>query len=307
MIDTRNLVNIDISGQTITVGEPCNILGTTFQNPIFNYIVLGSGAISGDNEFVPDGSIDLTDGLAFTFLCKLECTNAGGTVKIFGYALTAAQLSSTNLFLVRYYKETDTWGVFCFADVNTNSLDGSKIYPGSISTSAIANLAISSAKIADEAVSLAKMAKIADGTYLGNTSGSSSVPQALTKSQMRSSLSIFTPTQTLLIPVSFEASEQCENTITIGHACSMAATYTSGVVVKALAGTDTGVITIKKNGVAVASGTITFAISAALNAAGVVGSFSSISLAAGDTLSFSAAKGTAGGKVLISTTLTQTA
>jgi hypothetical protein len=56
----------------------------------------------------------------------------------------------------------------------------------------IANLAVTTAKINTNAVTLAKMATQADQTFLGNISGGSAVPSALTATQTTAALNIFT-------------------------------------------------------------------------------------------------------------------
>lgn len=61
--------------------------------------------------------------------------------------------------------------------------------PGSASAT-IANNAVTTAKILDANVTLAKLANIADATILGNNTGGSAAPVALTASQVRTLLSL---------------------------------------------------------------------------------------------------------------------
>lgn len=96
--------------------------------------------------------------------------------------------------------------------------------------------------------------------------------------------------------VSFETGEQCNNTFTIGHPCTLTRTNSSAFVTKAIAATDNAIITIAKNGTPIATGTITFAAGAALNAAGTIGAFADTQFSAGDTISLITSKPTAGGK-----------
>ena len=265
-----------------------------------SYVISGSAALTADNDIVFVGTPIAN--MEFNFQYIGSCTNAGGTVVVFGRALTDVELISVLDISVIY--NGSTWDITVLSDAAL--IDGQALANLSVEASALANDSVTTAKVVDEAITHAKYQQIADERILGNVSGGLASPTALTKGDLLTLLGIITPKQAVVVPVSFESGEQCENTFTVGFPCTLAATYVSGYVTLALAATDDGIVTIKKNGVAISSGTITFAASSALNSAGVIGAFSAENFVAGDEISLSCAKTTAGGKVLISLPLTLT-
>jgi hypothetical protein len=110
--------------------------------------------------------------------------------------------------------------------------------------------------------------------------------------------------EVITIPVSFEAGEQCNNRFKMPYAGTLVEMY--GVVTKAIAATDAGTI-IAKNaaGTTMATGTLTFAASDALETAYTATPSTNNTFAAGDILYLTAAKSTAGGKVLVSLKVTR--
>lgn len=106
-------------------------------------------------------------------------------------------------------------------------------------------------------------------------------------------------TEVLNFAVSFEAGEQCDNKILMPYAGSVVTIY--AIVTKAIAATDSGTITPKnQGGTTMTDGVVTFSASTALNTAVTTTPTANNTFVAGDILSFTTAKTTAGGKALIS-------
>lgn len=119
-------------------------------------------------------------------------------------------------------------------------------------------------------------------------------------------LSISSSVESRDYQVSFETGYVgADNTYTLGFDCTLTPTNCSAFVIKAIAATDDAVITLLKNGVAISSGTITFAASSAQDAAGVFGAFSATNFTAGDTISLRSSKPTAGGVVNVTLQFTR--
>lgn len=190
----------------------------------------------------------------------------------------------------------------------------------------IANSAITNAKISTSAaIARTKLASgtasyvlVNDGSgvmsesqYLGKAQGGFGTNVAAATGFVRfasGTLNIGSINESKNFIVSFDTDDVgADNTYTIGSACSLTPTNCSGFVIKDIAGTDDAVITLLKNGVAISSGTITFAASSAQNSAGVFGAFAATTFVAGDTLSLQATKPTPGGKVNITLQFTRTA
>jgi hypothetical protein len=316
-VDLRKAISINTSGQTISVGEPSTVFGVDMPSPIYDYILSGSGAIAGDNEFVPDSDIPLIDGLVYTLLYQGSCTNAGGSVVFFGYTLTDNQLAKVGQYIARYNGETASWDIFAIAssgqdawisasDIASNAVITAKINDLAVTTAKINDLAVTAAKIANSTITYDKIQDVTDARMLGNNSGSDGTVTEMTKANVRTFIGYVEPKQVAVVPVSFEASEQANNPIKVQFACSLASTGVYSAVVKAIAATDDAVITITKNGTPISGATITFPASSAINATGTVGSFTSTSFAAGDVIGLAGAKTTAGGKALVSLNLTLT-
>ena len=112
-------------------------------------------------------------------------------------------------------------------------------------------------------------------------------------------------TEVYHIPVSFETGEQCDNRFRIPYDGTISHIY--AVATKAIAATDNGTIVAKNNaGTTMTNGTITFTASDALETAYSVTPSANNTVTAGDILYLTTAKTTAGGKALVSVTLTRT-
>lgn len=110
--------------------------------------------------------------------------------------------------------------------------------------------------------------------------------------------------EVLTFPVSFESGEQCDNKVKMPYPGTVTEVY--AIATKAIAGTDAGTITPKNNaGTTMTSGVITFAASDSLNTAYTATPSANNTFAAGDILSFTTAKSTAGGKALVSVKVTR--
>lgn len=103
--------------------------------------------------------------------------------------------------------------------------------------------------------------------------------------------------------VSFEANEQCNNTIILPFAGTIDAIY--AYVTHTMAAANDGTIVAQISGVPVTTGTITIVASSAVNTAVSVVPTALNVFAAGNALSFVTAKVTAGGKALISILVTR--
>lgn len=107
------------------------------------------------------------------------------------------------------------------------------------------------------------------------------------------------------IAVSFEAGELGDYKIKIPFACTLTEIY--GYATKVIAGTDAGTIVAKNNaGTTMAGSTMTFAISDPRGSAYTVTPTTNNTFVAGDILTLTTAKTTAGGKVQLSLTFTRT-
>lgn len=113
-------------------------------------------------------------------------------------------------------------------------------------------------------------------------------------------------TRILVLECSFEANEQCNNTVIIPVTGTM--NKIDYEVIKALSNTDVGTIVPKINGSNVTlSSAISIPLSTTINTTGTTNCTAANTFTAGDTLTFVAAKTTAGGKVRLTIKYTQTA
>ncbi len=107
------------------------------------------------------------------------------------------------------------------------------------------------------------------------------------------------------ISVSFESGEACNNRFKMPYAGTVTGFY--AVCTKAIAGTDNGTIILKNAaGTTMGAGTITFTASDPLETAYSVSPSSNNTFSAGDILYAVTSKATAGGKALVSITVTRT-
>ena len=298
--------------------------------------LIGTVTLTG-NSNVDVSSVNVVTGSTLYFIYVATVTLATNHIYILGtqvpdelatkkfsaegtYNGTTWDVVITPSFSETEIVDTDRIKALAITNAKVNDVDGSKIAAASIPASKmvahtltaneiaastitateIANTTITGSKLAAATIPLTKLATQADSTVLGNNSGGTAVPTALSKTDLRSIISYVAPQTVLTVPVSFETGEQADNTITIPFACTLVSTYISAYATHAIAVTNNATITLEKNGVAITGGVITFTASAAINTAGTVTAFSVVTFAAGDTLNLISAKVTAGGKAIVS-------
>lgn len=114
-----------------------------------------------------------------------------------------------------------------------------------------------------------------------------------------SKLSAAANANVLVVEISFEANEQCNNTVIMPSAGTF--NVIDYEVIRAIAATDNGTITPRINGAAITlSSAITLVASTAINTTATTNCTANNTFAAGDSITFVAAKTTAGGKVRLS-------
>lgn len=244
----------------------------------------------------------------------------------FNGALGGGLLTANSVALSKLVSGTSAQVIVCNGSgVPVYVAMGGDVSISNTGTVTIANSAITNAKISASAA--IDRTKLASGTpnflVINNGSGVMSETQFVPKANGGFGASVAASTgftkwnsgtldisgindEKFLPVISFESGEQCDNTFTIGHPCTLTRTNMSSYVVKAISGSDNGVITIAKNGTPIANGTITFTAGAVLNAAGTIGAFADTPFAAGDTISLIAEKITAGGKCNVTLPFTRT-
>lgn len=111
--------------------------------------------------------------------------------------------------------------------------------------------------------------------------------------------------ETVIIPISFESGEQCNNRFQISYPGIVTAAY--AVCTKDIAATDDATITLKNaSNIAMAGGTITFTAGDVQETSYSVTPTTNNVIVAGDVLYAVSAKATVGGKALLSLTITRT-
>lgn len=116
--------------------------------------------------------------------------------------------------------------------------------------------------------------------------------------------SITSPTEIIVVPVSFEAGEQCNNSILAWYPGKIIAVYTS--VTKALAGTDDGSLVVKINSTTIQNGNINMGTGSALNSETQTTSSADNTFAYLDNIKLVTSKTTAGGKALVTLVVERT-
>lgn len=107
-------------------------------------------------------------------------------------------------------------------------------------------------------------------------------------------MSLYPNRMVMCVPMSFEANEQL--TVAIPFNSRVQITQVKGIVVKALAASDAGTITIKNHG-GTTLDTLSYVLSAALEVVDTSVFASDVYVAEGETLKLVSAKTTAGGKL----------
>lgn len=222
------------------------------------------------------------------------------------------------------------------AKINAFAVTNGKIDKLAVDASTLAADAVETAKILAKNVTLAKIQDIAANSVLSNGTAGATVTsemvfaastimarlaagnlKACSVAEMQTLLftaGLITPTmvtadmtkEVIVVSVSFEAGEQCNNRITIPYKCEVTNIY--GVVRKVIAGTDDATVTLKNAaGTSMTGGQLTFKMGDALETAYSDAPTADNTIAAGDIIYVTGAKTTAGGKVLVSIELTRKA
>ena len=291
ILNTQNFT-LNAGGATFTVYDT---------DSFAEYVISGSAALTSNNSVVFSGTPILNMNVKVRY--EGTATNAGGSVVIFGTTFNSTQLALPQFVDCNY--NGSSWDVQIIPDFSVDGqVNSAAIVAGAVGASKIASNAVETAKINASAVTYAKIQNVSDARMLGNNSGSAGVVQEMTKDDVKTFIGYIAPKDTIVIPVSFEAGEQANNTVRISYACSLSSSYLYGIATKAFAGTDDGVVQLAKNGTPIAGATITFSASAAINTVGTNGTFTTTNFAVGDTISAIGTKTTAGGKALVSIPLT---
>lgn len=161
--------------------------------------------------------------------------------------------------------------------LESDSVTTAKILDANVTVDKLASNSVSTIKILDDNITTAKI-----------------LNSNVTLAKLESALKV----ETLVVPVSFETGEQCNNTFIIPFACTI--TSVSASVVKALSGTDDGTITLEIAGSPSTPSLITIPASSPLNTVVAIVPASNNAVAAGDTISLISTKTTVAGKALVS-------
>ena len=167
VINTQNFT-VNAAGATFTVDDT-----DTFSE----YVIGGAATLVANNSVIFGGTPLLNMNVRIRY--EATCTNAGGTVTILGTVLNNVQMGQP-CFADCNYNGT-SWDVQVYADASsTGWIVSTDFSPGSVNTAAIAN----------NEVTHAKYQTIADQTFLGNVSGGTANPSALTVAQMQTALGV---------------------------------------------------------------------------------------------------------------------
>lgn len=166
-----------ISTQIFTV----NAAGATFTindyDTFGEYVIEGTAALVANNSVIFSGTPLLNMNVKIRY--EAICTNAGGAVTILGTVLNKTQMGKPCFADCNY--NGASWDVQVYADASaSNWIVSSDFAPQSVDTAAIAN----------NAVTHIKYQQIADQTFLGNVSGGTANPSALSVAQMQSALGV---------------------------------------------------------------------------------------------------------------------
>jgi hypothetical protein len=167
VINTQNFT-VNAAGATFTVDDT-----DTFSE----YVIGGAAALVANNSVIFGGTPLLNMNVRIRY--EATCTNAGGTVTILGTVLNNVQMGRPCFADCNY--NGASWDVQVYADASsTGWIVSTDFSPSSVNTAAIAN----------NAVTHAKYQTIADQTFLGNVSGGTTNPSALTVAQMQTALGV---------------------------------------------------------------------------------------------------------------------
>ena len=265
-----------VNGTGITLANPLSI--TTFDTPVqgvtYEIRYNGAGLISA----------------------------GANTVTIFGVVLSYTQALKKGIFTSVY--NGSAWVTdFELSAEQTDTVNTSNIEALAITTAKINALAVTTAKIDNLAVTAAKMAantitrtQILAGTLSDAEIGAGAISSVSLAGNLITGSNSFW--------VSFETGEVGDFKILMDCAGTLDTVY--AYCVKAIAATDNGTIVCKNNaGTTMATGTITFTASDARGTAYTVTPSTNNTFIIGDILTFTCAKATVGGRILVTINYTK--
>lgn len=230
-----------------------------------------------------------------------DTTDPTISVQILGVTLTDTQaLKKANIIATYNGASWDT--VLELSSDDTAIVNTANLVDLNVTTAKIAALAVTTAKIDNLAVTAAKIA--------ANTITASQIANGtLTKTQMTANtvnstiLAVNNSLTTIVVPVSFETGVVGDFKMLMNFAGTLNTVY--AYATKAIAATDNATIVCKNNaGTTMATGTITFTASDARGTAYTVTPSTNNTFVAGDILTLTCAKATAGGQANVSLNFT---
>ena len=166
-----------INTQIFTVNSAGAIFTINDYDTFGEYVIEGVAALVANNSVIFSGTPLLNMNVKIRY--EAICSNSGGTVTILGTVLNNTQIGKP-LFADCNYNGV-SWDVQVYADASASGyIVSTDFSAGAVNTAAIAN----------NAVIHAKYQQIADQTFLGNVSGSTANPSALSVAQMQSALGV---------------------------------------------------------------------------------------------------------------------
>lgn len=283
MPTTNNLIyeaTLVAGGGTITL---------PVSDPYTKYVFDGSATLSSSYTIEPSGTPAL--GTEFTIYYNANLDLNSNDLTIFGANII--EDLATKKFVVHAVYNGSSWDTTVLPDFgNQPMITGDMIGFQTVNSGNVGLNAITMVAILDANVTAAKLAS--DSVTTAKVLNSNITLEKLETDLLK---------EVLYIPVSFEAGEQGDNTITIPYDCTIdAIRYT---VIKAIAATDAATITPTINGVGTTPSSISIPLSTSVNTSSSTTITSSNNVTAGDLLRFTSAKTTAGGKALLTINITR--
>lgn len=276
--------------KTITISSGGGTTNLPIDSSFSRYSVEGTATLAASVVIQSSGTP--ATGTEFRIFYNAELDFNGNTVTIFGLTVPV-ELQDKKLEIVSSYDGT-RWNTKILVDFDDMPfIEGSMIVDDTIETAHIQDDAVTESKIADDAITKNKIeadavttVKIEDG----------SVTVAKLYSTVKK--------EVLAIPVSFEAGEQGDNTISIPYDFKI--TSVRYTVTKVIAGTDNATITMYINGTLTVPNSISITASTAVNSTASTTVTASNTGSADQQVKFVTAKTTAGGKALLTINLERT-
>lgn len=255
------------------------------------YILYTSGSVTLTSPYTIQTTGTNQEGDFYKFYYNADLDFDSNAFTVMGVVMPE-DIDDHNCIIDAYY-DGSAWSVTftpTFGDVSwitgtmmaAATITSAKYGAGSVDRAALANSEVIADKLATSSVETAKIA-----------------PSAVTVDKLGGTLT----QEVITIPVSFETDEQSINSFTIPYDCTISSIRY--IVTKAIAATDDATISSTIGGVSTTPSTITIAASTVIDTAAVT-AYSLAAVSAGDIITMTSAKTTAGGKALIALTLTRT-